>query len=547
MRTGKLQLGHGLRAASLIAAGLGLLAAQAVPSLAASKIGVTAAVNPNAEGTPPDAATRVLYVGIDMQADERVTTSADGRAQLLFLDGSAMSVGPNSDLVLDRFVYDPDTDTGDLAVTVGRGVFRFVGGRISKREAVKIETGSATIGIRGGIAMINVGEGGDVQSSFLFGDEMTVTSAGQTQSTNMPGTAIEAGAGQPPQPPRILSRGEITSSLAAFNGRPPGSGGRDGAGAAGGQGGNRGAAGNARGGGEAGNAQSGNSAGAAAQSGTRQAEAARNLAGDSANDRVGADGATQGQSGDADVDPDRALVSSGVSGSASSEQPSGVDPVTPEGRQAGGTAGSPPPPTESGSTAEGAGGRSVADAGAESRNSEDAIADLERLQQQTDQTVAEGSTEEEQDGLPAPPPAVAGRLLRDSVFDGIDTQTLAVRFLGENTPFLATAEVADGRIRPVTVSGEALDLPYQPTGSEYAVSSATATGPFDTFSGRMYVAADGSFWRVAGTADSAGADGVAREFILFGGSQTTLAQLPTSGTTAQRSPQRTCRRSKGRI
>ena len=196
MRTGKLQLGHGLRAASLIAAGLGLLAAQAVPSLAASKIGVTAAVNPNAEGTPPDAATRVLYVGIDMQADERVTTSADGRAQLLFLDGSAMSVGPNSDLVLDRFVYDPDTDTGDLAVTVGRGVFRFVGGRISKREAVKIETGSATIGIRGGIAMINVGEGGDVQSSFLFGDEMTVTSAGQTQSTNMPGTAIEVGAGQ---------------------------------------------------------------------------------------------------------------------------------------------------------------------------------------------------------------------------------------------------------------------------------------------------------------------------------------------------------------
>ncbi|MFC3230256.1 FecR domain-containing protein [Marinibaculum pumilum] len=528
MRTGKLQLGHGLRAASLIAAGVGLLAAQAVPSLAASKIGVTAAVNPDAEGTPPDAATRVLYVGIDMQADERVTTSADGRAQLLFLDGSAMSVGPNSDLVLDRFVYDPATDTGDLAVTVGRGVFRFVGGRISKREAVKIETGSATIGIRGGIAMINVGDGGDVQSSFLFGDEMTVTSAGQTQRTNMPGTAIEAGAGQPPQPPRILSRGEITSSLAAFNGRPPGSGGRDGAGAAGGQGGNRGAAGNGR----SGNAQAGTSTGAAARSGTRQAEAARNLDGDSSNDRIGAGDPTQGQSGDADVDPDRALVSSGVSGSASSEQPSGVDPVTPEGRQAGSTAGSRPPPTESGSTAEGAGGRSVADAGAERRSSEDAIADFGRLEQQTDQTVAEGSTEEEQDGLPAPSPTVAGRLLRDPVFDGIDTQTLAVQFLGDNTPFLATAEVAGGRIRPVTVTGAAFDFPYQATGSEYAVSAATATGPFDSFSGRMYVAADGSFWRVAGTGHAAGADGGAHEFILFGGTQTTLAQLPTSGTTA---------------
>src|SRR5258705_2997756 len=88
---------------------------------------------------------------------------------MLFLDGSALTVGPNSDVVLDEFVYDPSTETGKLAVSATRGVLRLVGGKISKTEPVTLRTPTATLGIRGGIAIYDNG-----QASFLFGKSMTV-------------------------------------------------------------------------------------------------------------------------------------------------------------------------------------------------------------------------------------------------------------------------------------------------------------------------------------------------------------------------------------
>jgi len=66
-----------------------------------------------------------------------------------------MMIGPNSDLVIDRFVYDPATGTGQLAMTATKGVMRYVGGRLSKLEnAVTIHTSTATIGVRGGIVLV---------------------------------------------------------------------------------------------------------------------------------------------------------------------------------------------------------------------------------------------------------------------------------------------------------------------------------------------------------------------------------------------------------
>ena len=43
--------------------------------------------------------------------------------------------GPNAQLTIDKFVYDPATKTGDLAINASKGVFRLVGGKISKTNA----------------------------------------------------------------------------------------------------------------------------------------------------------------------------------------------------------------------------------------------------------------------------------------------------------------------------------------------------------------------------------------------------------------------------
>ena len=105
-----------------------------------------------------------------MFANERVRTGADDRAHLVFRDGSALSVGANSELTIDRFVYDPNTQNGDLAFTATRGAFRFVGGAISKKSEVKVTAPSANIGVRGGIATFAIGSDGSLTVTFLFGE-----------------------------------------------------------------------------------------------------------------------------------------------------------------------------------------------------------------------------------------------------------------------------------------------------------------------------------------------------------------------------------------
>ena len=73
----------------------------------AARVGVTAATEGAPVGRPPQAVERVLHVGIDVQANEQISTKENDRAQLLFIDGTALTVGPNAQLTIDKFVYRP--------------------------------------------------------------------------------------------------------------------------------------------------------------------------------------------------------------------------------------------------------------------------------------------------------------------------------------------------------------------------------------------------------------------------------------------------------
>ena len=118
---------------------------------------MTSAASGDPRGTPPAQPTRTLRVGIDVFGSERVTTGPADRAHLVFLDGSGLTVGANSELTIDKFVFDANRNAGELAVNATKGAFRFVGGAISKKGEVIIRTPSAHIGVRGGIATVTVG------------------------------------------------------------------------------------------------------------------------------------------------------------------------------------------------------------------------------------------------------------------------------------------------------------------------------------------------------------------------------------------------------
>ena len=130
--------------------------------------------------------------------------------QLLFLDKTSMTIGPNSDLTIDEYVYDPNANTGKLAATLGKGALRFVGGQISHNGDAEIKTASALIGIRGGVMMTD-GKGGIYAG---YGTS-TITSGGQTVTLGA-GEFTQTQSGGPPTPPGLPPPGFVQQQIAVF-------------------------------------------------------------------------------------------------------------------------------------------------------------------------------------------------------------------------------------------------------------------------------------------------------------------------------------------
>jgi len=184
---------------------------------AQSRIGVTQAVENNPMGKPPGGVDRVLRVGTDVQANEIISTTNDDRAHVVFLDGTTLTVGPNSQMTIDKFVYDPTTQKGELAVNATKGVFRVIGGRISKTAAITVTTPSSTMGIRGGIMVFGV-QASATTSIFVYGNSMTVTANGITQTVTVPGLSVTTPTGGTPGTPTIVVQGNLSAALSALVG-----------------------------------------------------------------------------------------------------------------------------------------------------------------------------------------------------------------------------------------------------------------------------------------------------------------------------------------
>jgi len=183
-----------------------------------ARVGVTSATDGDPIGKPPAEAERVLRIGIDVQANEVIRTGSNDRAHLVFLDGTALTVGPNAELTIDKFIYDPSTKTGELAINASKGVFRLVGGRISKTNPITIQTPSSTIGIRGGICVFDVQQG-RTTSTFLFGYHMSVTGQGRTQDVTRPGSQVTTTSGGAPVRPSWSARVPSPASSASSKAR----------------------------------------------------------------------------------------------------------------------------------------------------------------------------------------------------------------------------------------------------------------------------------------------------------------------------------------
>ena len=177
-------------AAVLLAAALFMLMTAAA-AMAAPDVGKTSIVVRSVRGT---LATQVrdLVVDDSVFQNEQVETGEKSASEIRLLDETRISVGPNSKLVLDKFVYDPNPGKGKLVLNVTEGVFRFISGTMPS-EAYRIETPTATIGVRGTVFDGFVMPGGSLFVLRSPGSSMNVRTPIDAIELNRPGQAVLVG------------------------------------------------------------------------------------------------------------------------------------------------------------------------------------------------------------------------------------------------------------------------------------------------------------------------------------------------------------------
>jgi hypothetical protein len=117
-------------------------------------IGVAASVKPNAESVVGQT-SQTLSPGSQLRSNETVRTGNRGQADLVFIDNTNLTVGPTSEVLLDKFVYDPVGSSGKVVMNATRGTFRFVTGKQDHR-VYQVSTPYGTLGVRGTVAEIKI-------------------------------------------------------------------------------------------------------------------------------------------------------------------------------------------------------------------------------------------------------------------------------------------------------------------------------------------------------------------------------------------------------
>jgi len=167
------------------------------------RAGVVSAITSSAPATTN---AKTVMVGDNVVPGETLRTGPDGQLHVLFLDQSAVTLGADSELVIDTFTYDPATKQGQIRLRLNQGLLRVVGGHISKNTATEIATPHGKVDIRGGITIVN-SDANSTNATFLFGQQMQMTdNNGNSQNVTRPGFSVGSSSQGMPAPSRTDSQ-----------------------------------------------------------------------------------------------------------------------------------------------------------------------------------------------------------------------------------------------------------------------------------------------------------------------------------------------------
>jgi hypothetical protein len=89
--------------------------------------------------------------GSTVWVSDKVVSGKDGSVGISLQDGTLLTAGPNSTLVLNKFSYNSTTAKGEIDASLKRGTLSVISGKLSKtsQDAVTYRTPNAILGVRG--------------------------------------------------------------------------------------------------------------------------------------------------------------------------------------------------------------------------------------------------------------------------------------------------------------------------------------------------------------------------------------------------------------
>lgn len=98
--------------------------------------------------------------GARVEVGDRIVTGADGAVGITLRDNTLLSAGPQSVLVVEKFVFNSTTHAGEIDASVKRGTLAVISGKIARQspETVRFRTPNAILGVRGTAFIVDAGD-----------------------------------------------------------------------------------------------------------------------------------------------------------------------------------------------------------------------------------------------------------------------------------------------------------------------------------------------------------------------------------------------------
>jgi hypothetical protein len=145
-----------------------------------------------------------------------VQTGADGKVGVTFSDGTAFNLSSNARMVLNEFVYDPNGKSNSTLISLSKGTFTFIAGKVAKTGDMKIDTPVATMGIRGTTPHVEISDDGTVKFSTLIEENKSrveENKSGATQKRTDIDENKRKGPAKQRQATRALSRQQVENNF----------------------------------------------------------------------------------------------------------------------------------------------------------------------------------------------------------------------------------------------------------------------------------------------------------------------------------------------